>query len=146
MGAGRPSKKDSLDLEQVKHLAVMGWTDEQMAAFFKVDRATWYRWKASDQEFCDALKDWKKEADEKVERSLYERAMGYSHPEDKIFNDQGKPLIVPTVKHYAPDTTAAIFWLKNRQPEQWRDKREHEHTGDGLTVQVVKFGDSPDTQ
>lgn len=134
----RPSKKDALDLEQVKKLAVMGWTDEQMAAFFDVDVRTWLRWKAKDETFCQALKDWKDEADERVERSLYERAMGYSHPEDKIFNNEGVPLVVPTTKHYPPDTTAMIFWLKNRQPENWRDKREHEHTGaDGAPLVPV---------
>jgi hypothetical protein len=51
--------------------------------------------------------------------------MGYSAPEDKIFNNDGKPLIVPTVKNYPPDTTAVIFWLKNRRPDEWRDKIDH---------------------
>ena len=44
--------------------------------------------------------------------------------EDKIFNNQGVELVVPTIKHYPPDTTAAIFWLKNRQKDNWRDKQE----------------------
>lgn len=125
---GRPSKFGAVDLDQVRMVASKGWTDDEMAAFFKVDRATWYRWKATHEDFCDALKAWKEQADARVERSLYERALGYSHPEDKIFNDGGDPLIVPTTKHYPPDTTAAIFWLKNRQPESWRDKNEVEHT------------------
>ena len=60
---------------------------------------------------------------------LYKRAIGYEHDEDKIFNNQGEPLIVPTTKHVQPDTTAAIFWLKNRQPARWRDKQEIEHGG-----------------
>ncbi len=59
---------------------------------------------------------------------MYERATGYSHAEDKIFNDGGEPLIVPTTKHYPPDATSAIFWLKNRQPAKWRDKTEHGFT------------------
>lgn len=64
------------------------------------------------------------EADAVIAQKLFHRAKGYEHPEDKIFNDSGKPLVVPTVKHYPPDTTAAIFWLKNRQPKKWRDKQE----------------------
>jgi len=47
-------------------------------------------------------------------------------------------LIVPTVKHYPPDTTAAIFWLKNRQPAKWREKQEVETT---IKVEQPLFGD-----
>src|SRR5687768_3031374 len=108
---GRPSKYDSINLDKVKQLASRGWTDAEMAAFFEVDESTWTRWKDSHPEFCTSLKDWKIEADYRVERALYERACGYSHAEDKIFNYEGTPLIVPTVKHYPPDTAAAIIWL-----------------------------------
>lgn len=127
---GRPSKKSGLDLRQVEKLAKMGWDDQQMADFFEVDVRTWYRWKVTDDKFCQALKSWKDEADQRVVRSLFERACGYSHPEDKIMQYEGQPVVVPTVKHYAPDTTACIFWLKNRDPEKWRDKVEHDHSGE----------------
>lgn len=129
MPAGRPSNFKKLDLSKVAALAKKGWTDLEMSAFFEIHVATWYRWKNAHPEFCDALKEWKDEADSVVERSLYERATGYACPEDKIFNDSGKPMIVPTTKHYPPDTTAAIFWLKNRDTENWRDKTEREHSG-----------------
>jgi hypothetical protein len=127
---GRPSKKPGLDLKKVKQLAVKGWTDDEMASFFGIDRATWYRWKAADQAFCDALKDWKSEADARVERSLYEKAVGFSQEAVKIFMPAGAetPVYAPYVERMAPDTTAAIFWLKNRQPSQWRDKQEVELT------------------
>jgi hypothetical protein len=130
-GPGRPSKRDGIDLEQVEKLARKGWTDLEMAEFFGMDVRTWYRWKGSDPEFCQALKEWKDEADSRVERSLYERANGYSHPAVKIFLPGGaeKPVVVDYVEHYPPDTTAAIFWLKNRKPEEWRDKQDVEHTG-----------------
>jgi len=129
MPGGRPSKYDSLDLDKVSILAKKGWIDVDMAAFFEVDVATWYRWKVKHPEFCDTLKDWKQEADERVERSLYERATGYSCPEAKIFNHNGEAMTVDTVKHYPPDTTAAIFWLKNRDKENWRDVQDRNHTG-----------------
>jgi hypothetical protein len=51
---------------------------------------------------------------------LFERAKGYSHPEDKIFNNNGEPLIIPTVKHYPPETAACVVWLANRQPNKWK--------------------------
>jgi hypothetical protein len=59
-----------------------------------------------------------------VASKLFHRAIGYEHPEDKIFNNNGEEMVVPTIKHYPPDTTAAIFWLKNRQPDKWRDRQE----------------------
>ena len=127
---GRPSKFDGINLDQVKKLVLRGWTDLQMAEFFFVDESTWTRWKEKHENFRTALKDWKIEADAIVERCLYERATGYSHPEDKIFKPAGEdPTIVPTTKHYPPDTVAGIFWLKNRQPDRWREKQGLEVTG-----------------
>lgn len=55
---------------------------------------------------------------------LYQRATGFSHPEEKVFLYYGKPKVVPTTRHYPPDTTTAIFWLKNRDKENWRDKHD----------------------
>ena len=86
--------------------------------------------------------DWKAVADHRVERSLYERACGYSHTEDKIFIHEGKPIIVPTVRHYPPDPTSMIFWIKNRQPEQWRDKVEHGGASiESLAETLLKMAD-----
>lgn len=121
---GRPTKYKDIDLKQVEALAKKGWTDSEMASFFEVHEATWYRWKHKHPDFCESLKNWKEFADDIVERSLFERATGYAHPEDKIFMHEGEETVVPTVKHYPPDTTAMIFWLKNRKPEQWRDRQE----------------------
>lgn len=128
MPAGRPSKYNDLDLTKVQKLANKGWSDVEMADFFGVDESTWTRWKQKHPDFRTSLKDWKTEADSRVERSLYERAMGYTHKEDKIFNNNGEPLVVPTEKHYPPDATSAIFWLKNRKPDEWRDKKEVDMT------------------
>ena len=58
-----------------------------------------------------------------VAESLYHRARGYVHEEDKIFQHEGMPVIVPTMKHYAPDTNACSLWLRNRQPDKWRDQK-----------------------
>lgn len=141
---GRPSKFDTLDLKQVEKVARRGWTDADMADFFGVTERTWNNWKVAHDTFFQSLKEWRAEADERVERSLYERATGYSHPEDKIFNDGGEPLVVPTRKHYPPDTTAAIFWLKNRQPEKWRDKTEIEATIKGHEDRLAAFTEQDD--
>lgn len=130
---GRPSGLTKVKMDQVEKLAKAGWTDAQMAEFFGVTPRTWENWKQASPEFFQSLKDWKAEADHKVERSLLERALGYTHPEEKIFQNQGEIIRAETLKHYPPDTTAAIFWLKNRKPAEWRDKQEVEHSGDALT-------------
>ena len=100
-----------------------GATDAQVAADLGVSERTLNRWRLKHPEYCRAVKDAKVIADEKVERSLYERACGSSIPEDKVFCSNGEVTIVPGRKHYPPETTACIFWLKNRRPDEWRDQR-----------------------
>jgi hypothetical protein len=71
-----------------------------------------------------------------VERSLYERANGYSYDAVKIFCDKnGNVTKVPYVEHVPPDVTACIFWLKNRDPQHWRDVQQLEHTPRPVTRQ-----------
>jgi hypothetical protein len=142
---GRKSLFKDEYIEQAYKLCQLGATDVQIAEFFGVTEKTLNNWKHAHPEFLQSLKNAKDDLDARVERSLFERATGYSHPEDKIFNHAGEPLIVPTVKHHAPDVTAQIFWLKNRQPDRWRDKQEVHNTGE-ITVKVTrkKFDGSDD--
>jgi hypothetical protein len=120
---GRPSKFDCINLDQVRVLTEHGFTDKEMASFFGVVISTWHKWKLDSPEFSDSLKEGKKTADNRVVRALYERATGYSHIDTKFATHEG--VITDQkeyTKHYAPDTTACIFWLKNRDKENWRDK------------------------
>jgi len=112
--------------EQAAKLCALGATDLDLAEFFKVTDRTIQRWKVDHEEFCQSLKVGKDIPDANVERSLYQRAMGYSHPDMDVRVVDGKIIKTPIVKHYPPDTTAAIFWLKNRKPKDWRDKQEVE--------------------
>jgi hypothetical protein len=64
-----------------------------------------------------------------VERSLYQRAIGFEYDAVKVFNAKGRPLVVPYRHVVPPDVTAQIFWLKNRRPERWRDVHKYEHGG-----------------
>lgn len=131
MGVGRPPKYDAAFAKQVSHLAQLGATDQEVADFFEVDVRTIYRWKHDHDDFCQALKAGKDIADDRVERSLYQRAVGYEQDDVKIFMPSGasEPVYAPFRAKVAADTTAAIFWLKNRRGEEWRDKQSHEHTG-----------------
>jgi hypothetical protein len=126
---GRPSGYDPEFVGQAQKLCALGATDGDVADFFGVSSRTIYRWKAAHPAFCHALKTGKDECDERVERSLYHRAVGYTYDAVKIFNASGTPMIVPHKEHVPPDTTAAIFWLKNRRPDAWRDVSRQEHTG-----------------
>lgn len=85
--------------EKALKLALLGLTDEEMAVAFDVAVSTIYKWKLDHPDFREALQDGKIKADANVARSLYKKAL------------EG-------------DTTSAIFWLKNRRPKDWRDKRE----------------------
>ena len=130
----RPSKYKEEYTEQAYKLCLLGATDKDLADFFGTSEQTINSWKKNQPEFLESIKKGKKIADANVAESLYKRACGYSHPEDKIFNDNGTPLVVPTIKHYPPDTGAAFIWLKNRAG--WRDKQDIEHTGN-MGVKIV---------
>ena len=121
---GRPTDyKEEYNI-QVEKLCKLGATDKEIADFFNVQESTINNWKLAHPDFLESIKRGKLIADMEVTDSLYKRANGYEHKEDKIFNHNGKPLIVPTIKHYPPDPTAMIFWLKNRRSKEWRDKQE----------------------
>tara|TARA_R110000822_G_C15322095_1_gene493809 strand:+ start:1864 stop:2382 length:519 start_codon:yes stop_codon:yes gene_type:complete len=107
-------------------MAELGATDMDLARAFDVDISTIYAWKAKDRDFSDALKVGKATADDKVERALYQKAVGYSLPLTKVFCHEGVISTHQMVEHFPPDTTACIFWLKNRRSDEWREKREVE--------------------
>lgn len=143
---GRPTKYLPEYVDVVYKLCLLGLKDVEIAKFFEVSDSTLALWKVEHQEFSDAQKRGKEDADKDVAVKLRDRALGYEHPEDKIFlGPGGVPVIVPTIKHYPPDPTAAIFWLKNRHPDKWRDKKELTGEEGGPLVVVFKGRDDKDT-
>lgn len=135
----RPTKYKPEYAAQAEKLCKLGATDIEIADFFEVEVRTIYRWKAEHEEFCQSLKIAKAEADERVERSLFARATGYEHDEVDIRVVNGGIVQTPIRKYYPPDTTAGIFWLKNRKSAEWRDKQETEHSG-AITVEIIRYG------
>ncbi len=125
---GRPTlyKEEYVDL--VNKLSLLGLTDDEMAGVIGVDTSTFHRWKIDHPEFRDSINDGKDIADAKVAAKLFHRAMGYEHKAVKIVADAKtkEDHIVEYTERYPPDTTAAIFWLKNRQKAKWRDKTEQD--------------------
>lgn len=137
---GKPAPLPSKEY-LAQEIAKLGATDEDLARCFAVTERTINAWKTENVDFASALKEGKLIADSLVEASLFHRATGYSHDAVKIFCDPktGKKEIVEFIEHYPPDTTACIFWLKNRRPAEWRDKMEMSHQVediDGLVERV----------
>lgn len=123
-------------LLQLESWARDGLTDEQIASNMGITRKTLAEWKTKYSDICDTLKRGKAVVDIQVENALLKRALGYSYDEvtrERVLNydpSTGQVVgshmeITKTVKKEVQgDTTAQIFWLKNRRPEQWRDKRD----------------------
>lgn len=143
----RPSRYRKEYAELAYKLCLLGATDAEMADILGVKEQTLNNWKKAHPEFFESLKTGKAIADAKVAHSLFQRANGYSHPDTDIRVIDGKIVQTEITKHYPPDTVAGIFWLKNRRKKDFRDKIDHEVTGeDGGPVQhnmTVTFVDGP---
>lgn len=108
-----------------------GLTDEQISNNIGITAKTLYEWKNKYSDICNALKRGKQVVDIEVENALHKRAMGYAYVETKTEKDtDGRVKTTQTIKEVPPDVTAQIFWLKNRKPLEWRDRRETALSGE----------------
>lgn len=122
-------------------LKVQGWardglSNEQIAHNIGINKDTLYEWQKRFSDFSDALKKGKEVVDREVENALLKRAMGYEYDEvtqepveDKDTGEVQMRVTKRVTKQIAPDVTAQIFWLKNRKPDEFRDKRDVELSG-----------------
>lgn len=156
-GRGQPTKYTEATRRKLELLYGAGFTDAQVAQVLNITTRTLEGWRAKNEEYFRLLKDWKYRADGEVERSLYERACGYTCRDKKpqwvesdIYDEEtgtwkkvGRWEYAEFFKHYPPDPTSMIFWLKNRQRDRWRDRQEI--TGDGggpiEVVEIKRFSD-----
>ena len=108
-------------------LALMGATNEKIADAFGISVKTLETWTRTKPEFRGAIVKGRTEADAAVAHSLYKKATGYYKRSEKA---TAKGDVVTVREYYPPDTASAIFWLKNRQKDQWKDKHDvnHNHT------------------
>lgn len=125
---GQPAKIGPEERKTLLAYSKFGLTDKQLAEGVGINEQTLTRYKRKDPDFCRSLKENKDLADSMVRKSLFKLALGYEYYEDMANKDGA----VRCLKYAKPDVTACIFWLKNRQPEEWRDKHEHD-LGKGAT-------------
>ena len=121
---GRPSKYKTDYAFAAQRLCRTGATISEVAAHFIVPRQTVWRWAQEHEEFRDALALGQEEADSRVVRSLYERAVGYDLISEKVGFYKGRTVRAEVREHVLPDVGAMIMWLKNRKPKEWRDRQE----------------------
>ncbi|HEO6731922.1 TPA: helix-turn-helix domain-containing protein [Streptococcus agalactiae] len=124
-------------------LLISGWakdclTEEQIANNIGISRSTLNEWKKKFSVISDTLKQNKEIADRQVENALHKTALGFYYEEDMVTN-QGD--VVRVKKYSKPNTTAQIFWLKNRKPADWRDKQEIEQTNTNIEIRVGEWDD-----
>jgi hypothetical protein len=162
-GGGRPSKYKPAFCKQAKTLSKMGATDFELAQFFDISVPTLHTWMHTHPKFLSSIKLGKAPGDKRVERSLFERANGYTYASEELFQvdhteeipnaDPALPptiirtkkiIRVPILKHVPPDTTAQIFWLKNRRKDRWRDFKATElSTAPGRPLEMAAVNPSP---
>ena len=125
---GRPTAYRPEFAEQAKKLCQLGATDVELADFFDVEVRTIYRWRATEQEFCQATRIGKVEADERMERALFQRGIGYNCETRKVVTDyKGRETVTVSSQHVPGEVSAQFRWLMNRRPERWRDKVDISH-------------------
>lgn len=146
---GAPSKRQHIQDRILMKLFKRGFTDAEVCDVVGINRITLQRWK-KDNKLCVTIKNWKEEADGKVERSLYESACGFTTKSKKAVvvsdgRDSGShvEMVIEEIQH-PPNSTSIIFWLKNRKSREWRDKQVFEHElGDTF---FEKYADMDDHQ
>lgn len=139
-------------------LKIEGWArdglvDKQIAENIGITEQTLNVWKKNYPSFFESLKRGKEVVDRQVENALLKRALGYEYDEitkeiceDAVTGETKLAVTKVVTKQVVPDTTAQIFWLKNRKPEQWRDRKNLDLSGSlnvenpykGLTTDELK--------
>ena len=135
---GQPTKYKEEYNRQVVKLCKLGATDAEIGDFFNVTETTINNWKIKAPAFFESIKEGKIQADMNVANSLYNRALGYSHMEEKVFNNNGEILTYNTVKHYPPDTAAMMAWLNNRRPKDFRSKQYMEVDNTNVNIDATE--------
>lgn len=144
MAGGRPTDYREEYNDQVYKFCLLGLTDAEIAPLFDVTEVTLNNWKKEFPEFFKSMREGREIADANVAKSLYERANGYSHEEEKVFCVEGEIVTHTVMKHYPPDTAAASRWLGNRRRDKWAEQIDVNLKGnlaEGLAAAMARINE-----
>jgi hypothetical protein len=127
---GRPTLYKPDHAQQAHDHCLLGATNAELAALFEVAPRTVDNWIANNAEFAQAVREGRAAADARVARCLYERAVGYDRTVERVVWHQGQERVIASTVHYPPSTGACIFWLRNRRPDLWGNRRPAEHANE----------------
>jgi hypothetical protein len=122
--------------EIARAMCRLGASDYDLACEFDCTTDSIWRWRSKYPEFSDATLEGKEAFDNRIERSLAQRAAGYSYHSEKLFNYEATVVRAETVEHVPPDVNACRLWLMNRRPSEWRDKSEVKLDSDGAFLKL----------
>lgn len=111
-------------IDVAREMCRLGATDIEVARGLSISLSCLWRWQSEHEDFFRAFLEGKDHCDDRVERAMYHRAVGYSFPAVKIFNNQGVPVVVPYIEHVPPDVGAQSRWLKHRRKDDWGDQNQ----------------------
>lgn len=120
--AGRPTSYDTSFCVVAHEMMQAGATDRELADALGISESSLYLYKHKHPEFSQSMKLGKETADDRVEMSLYRRAVGYRYDTVKVMQFEGVVVVEPYVEFVPPDVGAAKMWLTNRRSHEWRDK------------------------
>jgi len=133
---GRPAEYRPEYAKIAAGMARLGGTDFEISEELGVSTNTLGRWRSRYPELCEALNQGKDAFDDRAERSLALRAIGYSVHTEKLFCYDGSVVRADMIEHYPPDVGALKMWLGNRRPDKWKDKQEVKIDSDGAFLKL----------
>jgi|GEM_PF-2906522 len=133
---GRPTDYTDELLRAIKLMLQGGATGPEIAFALDVPMSTVSLWMTQHPELMEAFKRGREQVDDRVEASLYQRAIGYSYPAEKVFANGTRMTVI---EHVPPDPGAAAKWLSNRRRSAWSDKLDVNLQADVKTTGEVNF-------
>lgn len=135
---GRPTTYRPEFADIARAMAKLGGTDFEIAQELRVSTSTVWLWRSKHETFSRALMEGRDAFDDRIERSLAQKAAGYTFHTEKVFQFEGQIVRANIVEHVAPDVGAIKMWLGNRRPDKWKDKQEVNLTGAEAFVNMWK--------
>ena len=133
-GRGRPTLYRRENAELARKFCMLGAINKDLAGLFEVARRTIDNWITNIPEFAESVRQGRDVADAAVVEKLHSRAVGYSYEAKKVFLYRGEPVTVNYTVRYPPETTACMFWLRNRCRRHWLEKAQPPESRSGRAV------------